>query len=93
MQVAFWTLPQACPPFALTQSSRSVVDGQGGLCWPCQCCQSKAKKWPKAGAAGGARRESEAAPCACSEPRGMAWGLAVGAELRALSAEGGGLGG
>lgn len=31
--------------------------------------------------------------CACSEPRGMAWGLAMGAELRMLSAEGGGLGG
>lgn len=58
VQVAFWTLPQACPPVALTQSSRSLVDG---LCWPCQCRQSKGKKWPKAGA----RRENEAAPCVC----------------------------
>ena len=55
--------PPGMSSCCLTQSSRSLVDGHRGPCWPCQCRQSKAKKWAKAGAAGGARRESEAAPC------------------------------
>lgn len=79
--------PPGVSSCCLTQSSRSLVDGHGGPCWPCQCCQSKAKKWPKAGAAGGARRESKAALCVRALnreawPGAWPWGRAPSAVCR-----------